>query len=68
MLGNKSLSEIRKEVSKRLKAAGVDEEQLRAMLRQLKPVKRKSAVTVKSMLGQSDSTNKKKRRAVSNAR
>ena len=67
MLGNKPLSEIRAEVSRRLKEAGIDEDQLRAQLRQLGSVKRKKPVTVKSMLEKADSTKvKKRRRAVSN--
>lgn len=64
MLGNKRLSEIEKELSERLKAVGIDEEQLRAQLRRLGPVKRKKPVTVASMLGQSDSAKVKKRRRV----
>lgn len=64
MLGNKPLSEIKKELSERLKAAGIDEEQLRAQLRRLGPIKTKKPVTVASMLSQSDSTKVKKRRRV----
>ena len=64
MLGNKTLREIRTEISKRLKEAGIDEEQFRA---QLGTVKLKKPVTVKSMLGKPDSAKgKKRRRAVSN--
>ncbi len=64
MLGNKRLSEIEKELSERLKEAGIDEEQLRAQLRRLGPAKRKKPITVASMLGQTDSTKVKKRRRV----
>lgn len=64
MLGNKTLSEVRAEISKRLKAAGIDEEQFRA---QLGMVKRKKPATVESLLGKGSSAKgKKHRRAVSN--
>lgn len=64
MLGNKSLSEIRKEISKRLKAAGIDEEKLRAQLQQFKPAKRKKPLTVATMLGLPETPTPKKRRRV----
>ena len=67
MLGNKTLIEVRAEISKRLKEAGIDEEQFRAQLRQVGSKKRKKTMTVKSMLETTGSTKRtKRRRAVSN--
>ncbi|MFM9962024.1 MAG: hypothetical protein ACKV2Q_12455 [Planctomycetaceae bacterium] len=62
MLGNKTLIEVRAEISKRLKEAGIDEEQFRAELRQVGSVKRKKPMTVESMLETAGSTKRKKRR------
>ncbi len=64
MLGTKSLIEIRQEIPERLKAAGIDEEELRDWLRKLRPAKRKKPLTVNTLLGSTETPKPKKRRRV----
>ncbi len=69
MFGTKTLSEIRKEISERLKEAGIDERQFREQLRKLRPAKRKKPLTVAKMLGLPETpASKKRRRVISKSR
>ena len=62
MLGNKRLSEIEKELCERFKAVGIDEQELREQIKKLRPPKRKKPLTVKTILGVSDTPTSKPRR------
>lgn len=62
MLGNKRLSEIEKELDERFKAVGIDEQELREQIKKLRPPKRKTPLTVKTILGGADTPTSKPRR------